>query len=713
MRFRRTSRIQLSPIKEVELAAARRADVVSLAQGIPSFDTPEVIKSYVKQKLDEGYAAKYSLAPGMLELRESVAEHLLRDGMRYDPGGEILITAGSIEGIAATLIAATEPGDEVILPSPCYASYQQVIRMAGAHPRFVALDEERNFDLDVEAIARAITPRTAAIFYCNPNNPSGTIYSRAQSLRLLELAERHDLLILCDEAYRDMLYTDEPYFSPAQVEAYRQRVVRIFTFSKAYAMTGWRVAYLHSERRVVAEILKVHDSLVTCAPVISQHAAFAALELAQGAVAEFTRIYRRRRDLMLRHLDALSHVFDYQKPAGAYFVFPRVKDPVPLAHDSRRLAFDLIEQAGVALVPGSAFGPTGERHLRMSFGRSEEDIDEAFRRMRLYFNARMGLAAVGPLPAPVAPSLIKPGPVAGRPQRLEPPEAAPAPPPPPAPASGPTSGSPWRHAARAAATAYLSALARLYLWRRRLAVVAIAGSGGKTVVKRTLVRLLERHGPVRANPRSYNTEIGLPLAVLGLEIDTRRPGQVLRTLLAATWRAAFDRAPLERLVLELGVRRAGEMAVLLRTVRPDWAIVTQLAAEPEADPAELDALAREMAALARVLPVGRLLVCADDPRLDALARPGAPPDLRLSRNRLEPAPGGWRFAGAQGAYRVGEDVVGDSALYAIQAAVLLGERLGLEPAAIQAFLDVESGVGKAAGGGSPTAAPPATFDRSA
>ena len=210
MRFRRTGRITLSPIKEVELAAARLPGTVSLAQGIPSFDTPQVIKDYVSARMAEGAVAKYSLAPGLPALREAVAESLAKDGMRYDPDGEILITCGAIEAIASTLIAATDPGDEIILPSPSYASYQQVIRMVDCEPVFVPLDEEHNFDLDPEAIARAITPRTSAIFYCNPNNPSGTIYSRAQTRRLLELAEQHDLLIITDEVYKDFIYTSEP-----------------------------------------------------------------------------------------------------------------------------------------------------------------------------------------------------------------------------------------------------------------------------------------------------------------------------------------------------------------------------------------------------------------------------------------------------------------------------------------------------------------------
>jgi aminotransferase len=674
MRFTRSRLLQLSPIKEIELAAARRPDTVSLAQGIPSFDTPEVIKSYVKERMDEGAVARYSLAPGLVELRERIAEDLLRDGMAYDPDGEILVTVGSIEGIAATLMAVTAPGNEVILPSPSYASYQQAIRMVGCEPVFVPLDEERNFDLDVDAIERRITSRTAALFYCNPNNPTGTLYTRAQSLRMLELAERHDLAIVTDEVYKDFVFGEREYFSPAQMPEFRDRVVRIFSLSKAYAMTGWRIGYLHSSRRTVAEILKVHDSLVTCAPVISQYAAIAALTLGRESVQEFRRSYRTRRDLMLARLDRLSHVFDYQKPNGAYFVFPRVKDTVPLAKDSRALAFDLLERAGVAVVPGSAFGPTGESHLRMSYGRAEADIEESFRRLDAYFALATGWSRhsrAAPDPTDISKasgnsprSLVR------------------------------RSASPSRIAMRRLATGYLHVLARLYLARVKPRVLAIAGNRGKTVVKRVLTGLLESALAVRCNPRSYNTEIGLPLAVLGLEIDPGHWTQVLRTLATATWRAlAMDRggqAP-RLLILELGARRSGDMAALLRTVRPDWALITPLGAEGE--PEELNCIGAEMDVLARDLVARRgaerLLVAADEPRLAGLARAAG---ITLRRGDLVRHLGGYTIDGGHATYRLGPDIVGESGVFAILAAVAMGERLGMAPPQIQDYLATLTGL---------------------
>ncbi|MGH7790497.1 MAG: pyridoxal phosphate-dependent aminotransferase, partial [Candidatus Binatia bacterium] len=386
--------LSLSPIKDVELQASRLPGVVSLAQGIPSFDTPEPIKRFVAKKMAEGACARYSVSPGLPVLREAIAESLNREGMSYDPDGEILVTVGSIEAIAATLLATIDPGDEVLVVSPTYASYLPAIRLAGGVPRFVPLNEDANFDLDPDAIADAAGRRTRAILLCNPNNPTGTVFSRPQTLRMLEVAAAHDLLVITDEVYKDFVYGDQGIFSAAMHPAARERVVRVCSFSKAYGMTGWRVGFLHGTAERVTDILTVHDALVTCAPVASQYAALAALESGDQFIDEFRAEFRRRRDHVIERLDALPHVFDYQKPNASYFVFPRVKDTVRWARDSRRLAAALLEQARVALVPGVAFGPTGEAHLRFCYARPAADIDTAFDRLDDYFAGRPARPAV-------------------------------------------------------------------------------------------------------------------------------------------------------------------------------------------------------------------------------------------------------------------------------------------------------------------------------
>jgi len=417
--FLRTEKIKLSPIKQMELLASKIPDVVSLAQGIPSFDTPEIIKKAAIKALNRGVVAKYSLTYGLPELRETIEEKLAEEKMYYDFEKEIIATCGSIEGITASLIAIiNNKKNQVILFSPSYASYTEAVKVAGGEPIFVNLIEESGWRIDFKNLAKKINKRTAAIILCNPNNPTGTIFPKEDLLKIAELTWKRKIFIICDEVYKDFIYetrinTDEntdkygyKLFSLAQITELRKIVIRVFSFSKAYAMTGWRIGFVHSDEENISEIVKVHDSLVTCAPVISQYAAIAALDFADKEIEEFRQKYLSRRDLICRHLDDLRDIFSYQKPNSSYFVFPKIiktrinTDKNTDKHGcisvnpfsnlrksvSWRFALNLLEKAHVAVVPGLAFGPSGEGHIRMSFGRSEKDIDEAMRRIKSIFN---------------------------------------------------------------------------------------------------------------------------------------------------------------------------------------------------------------------------------------------------------------------------------------------------------------------------------------
>lgn len=392
--FERTRNLQLSIIKQMEIRASKYPDVVSLAQGIPSFDTPSCIKRRVEKELARGTCARYSLSPGLPELRELIEISLERQQMFYDWQKEIIVSAGSIEGITAAILAVTSPGDEVILFDPSYVSYRELVVLAGCEPVFVPLDETNGWGLDLAKLKQAITPKTRAILFCNPNNPTGTTLKKEQLLAIGELAKRHNIFLVADEVYKDFLYTDEPFFSLAQVADFRPWVIRVFSFSKAYAMTGWRIGYLHGDEKVVGEILKVHDSLVTCAPVVSQYAAMGALEMGEEDMCNFRQEYLFRRGLICDRLDKLKEIFDYIKPTSSYFVFPRLRQGFggqarlknqPSFFGSWDFALELLDKVHVAVVPGVAFGPSGEGHIRLSFGRSQEDIDEAFNRLDKIF----------------------------------------------------------------------------------------------------------------------------------------------------------------------------------------------------------------------------------------------------------------------------------------------------------------------------------------
>lgn len=640
--------IELSPIKAMELRASRLPDTVSLAQGIPSFDTPEPIKRYIIEKIEEGVCAKYSVSPGLPQLRESIGEALRSDGMIYDPDGEIIVTCGSIEAIAATLLAFVGSGDQVIVASPTYASYLPAIRLAGGVPCFVPLNEDDHFDLDPEGIERAITRKTRAILLCNPNNPTGTIYSAAQTERTMQLAERHGLLVITDEVYKDFIYTSETPGCPAKLTQYRDRVVRICSFSKAHAMTGWRIGFLHADRKRADTILSVHDALVTCAPVAAQYGAIAALEIGDEFVERFREDLRRRRARVVERLDALPQVFDYQMPNASYFAFPRVKDTVPLARDSRALANDILERARVALVPGIAFGPTGEAHLRICYARDEADIDRAFDRLSDYFAGR----------SPRSYSI-----------------------PPERPAS-------TLQGMRAAGMQALRAAARLYLRRAQPRIVAIAGHRGKTVLKRTLAELLSTQLRVRSNPLSYNTEVGLLLSILGATkpqrlLDKRRPSSIVGAMLRAVGQAFFP-SKLDVLIVELGARTAGDMQQLLRIVRPDIVVITPLAPGSFAEPATLSVLRDEMRVLVTATRQhgGEVFLCGNDHEEYDLGE-------RLptvGKGNLAGGAAGRSLTVGGQSYEVWRDIVGESGTNALAAAATVAQRLGVDDETIRAFL---------------------------
>jgi len=388
---RQTDDLELSIIKQIEIRASEKSDVVSLAQGIPSFDTPDFIKNKVIEYIQSGRVAKYSLAPGLLELRELIEESLELERMYYDFETEIIVTAGSIEALTATFLTILSPNDEVILLSPSYVSYLQSILIAKGHPVYVSLNEADGWSIDIDKINKAITNKTKAILICNPNNPTGTVYSKKDLLSLANIAEQNNLIIITDEVYKDFIFdkeTRETYFSIAEESKYRDRIVRIYSFSKAYAMTGWRVGYLHTEQSLAKKILAVHDTLVTCAPVVSQYAAIAALQMNQNEWKVYFDEYKTRRDLMCKKLDEITDYLDYIKSTASYFIFPRLKTQ-NIKHyvDSKNLTFDILDKIGLAVVPGAPFGPSGEHHLRLSFGRTQEDITKGTERLLKYFKS--------------------------------------------------------------------------------------------------------------------------------------------------------------------------------------------------------------------------------------------------------------------------------------------------------------------------------------
>jgi aminotransferase len=277
-------------------------------------------------------------------------------------------------------MAAIDPGDEVILPSPTYSTHIRQVVIASGKPVFANTIENEGFRLNLDNVRKAISAKTRAILYCSPSNPTGTVFSKEELRGLADIALEHNLLVITDEAYEYFVYDDHSHFSIGSFPDMKKNVVSCFTFTKTYAMTGWRLGYVHADEELIPQISKAHIPFAICAPVVSQYAALAALQGSQDCVKNFKDHYFAMRNVMCERLDELESVFEYQKPAGSYLMFPRIV--IPEGRDSASFCKKLLSEAKVSTTPGIAFGPTGEQHLRLSFCVSEEMIHKAFDRMK-------------------------------------------------------------------------------------------------------------------------------------------------------------------------------------------------------------------------------------------------------------------------------------------------------------------------------------------
>ncbi len=374
----------ISPILEMSILARQMPDVVSLGWGVPSFQTPEHIREAAARcLLENADVGKYTHIRGLPELRAAIAGKMAREWeVHLDPEREVLVTVGAQQALFSALLTIADPGDEILLASPGFSAHAEQVILAGATPVYFGLAEEDRWELRADCIERILSPRTKAILLNYPSNPTGALFDGAELQRIAELALERGLFIILDATYAFLCYEGNRPFNLFTVPGLRQRLLGCFSFSKEYAMTGWRVGYLCAEASLVEEVLKVHDASVVAAPRLSQMAALAALLGSQDCVREFRRILQRRRDLMCSRLDRLSGVFRYIEPEGSYYLFPRILDP---SLDSSELALALLHQARVVTVPGDAFGPSGKGYLRLCFAGTDEEIEEAFDRLERFF----------------------------------------------------------------------------------------------------------------------------------------------------------------------------------------------------------------------------------------------------------------------------------------------------------------------------------------
>jgi aminotransferase len=369
--------IELPPsgIRKYFDIAATIKDVISLGVGEPDFITPWRVREASIYGMEKGRTT-YTSNWGLLELRELISKYAYEGmGMDYSPGDEVLVTTGVSEGIDLAIRAITDPGDEILVVEPSYVSYKPCVIMAGGKPVPVTTTLENEFKVRREDIEAKITPRTTAIIMNYPNNPTGAIMTRKDLEDVADVAVEHDLMVLSDEVYERLTY-EGTHASIASLNGMRDRTILLNGFSKAFAMTGWRLGYACGSSGVIEAMMKIHQYTMLCAPITAQMGAIEALRSGQQDVLDMVKEYNRRRRVIVRGFNALGmRCFE---PKGAFYSFPSIKFT---GLSSEEFSERLLYEQGVVTVPGSVFGESGVGHLRCSYCASMEDIKEALARI--------------------------------------------------------------------------------------------------------------------------------------------------------------------------------------------------------------------------------------------------------------------------------------------------------------------------------------------
>jgi aminotransferase len=375
----RVQQIKFSEIREVfarvEEAKRKGVSVTNFSIGRPDFDTPDHIKRAAKEALDRGMV-HYTATPGIISLREALCRRLHADfGLDIDPES-VIISSGATEAIYIALQSILEPGDEVIVPEPMYVYYSGWASLGGAKCIVVPLEDADGFLLTADMLKSAVTSKTKVIILNSPNNPTGRVYRKEDVLRIAELAVERDLMVISDDIYGHLVFDDLEYFPIRRAPGMEDRTIVIGSFSKSYAMDGWRVGYLSAPKAVIAGAMKMHQHIVSCPNTFVQYGAQAALEGPQDCVREMAAEFDRRRRLLIRCLDQIG--MPCVRPEGAFYAFPSVKK---YGLTSRKFCEFLLEEARVAVVPGSAFGAAGEGHVRISYSTSYAEIEQGMERV--------------------------------------------------------------------------------------------------------------------------------------------------------------------------------------------------------------------------------------------------------------------------------------------------------------------------------------------
>ncbi|GIW62876.1 MAG: hypothetical protein KatS3mg090_0989 [Patescibacteria group bacterium] len=375
--------LDVSAIKKIEYYSKEFKDVVSLAQGTPASATDKAIREAAKYAIDKGLVDKYTSGYGIDQLRELLVKKLKHENNLPNINkNNIIVTHGAAEGLMAIFLALFRRNDEIVVITPDYASHLTQIRISrkGGRPVFLPMQiKNGGWSFSLDKLESIITVNTKAILICNPSNPTGKVYSREELEGILEIAQKYNLLVITDEIYEKFVYGKKQHISFASLSNAFERTISIFGFSKSFSMTGWRIGYIVADESIIKNIFKVHDALITCPTAVSQYAAIAALENSDRIVQRLKEEYEEKRKLCISLLKDNPKI-EFAHPDGAYYLFFKIKG----VDDDFKFALRLIEEAGVAIVPGSAFGLGGEGFFRIAFCRERESIIEGIERLNNY-----------------------------------------------------------------------------------------------------------------------------------------------------------------------------------------------------------------------------------------------------------------------------------------------------------------------------------------
>ena len=369
--------IQPSGIRKFFDIAQHVEGVISLSVGEPDFKTPWAARKEAINILEKGRTA-YTANAGLIQLRKEIASYLLSFiRTEYDPESEIIVTVGGSEALDLAMRALIQPGDEVLVPEPSFVCYSPIVTVCGGTPVPIVMTQEDKFKLRAEAVKAAITPRTKALILPFPNNPTGSVMRREELEKIAEVLRRTDIMVISDEIYSEMTFGGEKHVSIASLEGMRERTIVVNGFSKTYAMTGWRLGYCAGPRPMIKQMLKLHQYCIMSSPTVSQYAAIAALTKCREDVDRMLEEYDMRRRLVVKGFNDMG--LTCFEPEGAFYVFPCIKST---GMESGEFCEKLIYGKKVAVVPGSAFGASGEGYVRVSYAYSVQHITTALERIR-------------------------------------------------------------------------------------------------------------------------------------------------------------------------------------------------------------------------------------------------------------------------------------------------------------------------------------------